>query len=206
MRPVNGDAMKTTSGPESVRQHFNRFAATLAVGLLAMAWPVDAQIVYTRTNITIGPNASYNLDVNNDGVTDFTITSEVFWEGYPPEVCVAWGDVSEGPAAGNGALIGPLSEGDEIGPEQVFNSGGTILESFSWPKRKEPPCPHLVYSGPWHVVLKGKRYLGLMFQMNGETYYGWAQLTLLDGGVGGAKLSGYAYENTPGMPINAGQE
>jgi hypothetical protein len=30
-------------------------------------------------------------------------------------------------------------------------------------------------------------------------------MSLLKGGVDGAKLSGYAYESTPGMPINAGQ-
>jgi hypothetical protein len=195
---------------ESVRQYLNRFAiaATLAVGLLAVAWPAEAQIVYTRTNITIGFNSSYNLDFNNDGVTDFTITTE----DYTPPLILLNGSVSETAASENSALIGPLSERDEIGRDQVFTGGTVDLESFilKCGKQKGAPC-HYAHSGPWDVDLEGKRYLGLSFQLNGETYYGWVQLTLLiptapwHGGVVGAKLSGYAYESTPGMPINAGQ-
>jgi hypothetical protein len=159
--------MRASSGPKSVRQHPNRFAiATILAGVVlqAVAWPAEAQIVYTPTNITIGPNASYGLDLNNDGITDFTITTEDF---------IANGSVSETSASGNGALIGPLSEGDEIGPDQVFSGGTVDLESFihKCGKPKGGTCWYL-YSGPWHVVLKGKRYLGLSFQLNGETYYG----------------------------------
>jgi hypothetical protein len=196
-------------GALTLRQHLNRFAiATIVVGvgLLALALPAEAQIVYTPTNITIGCNSSYNLDVNNDGVTDFTITTEDVPSCFVP--LLQSGSVSETAAPGNGALIGPLSEGDEIGPDQAFSEGTSGLESFSNHCNhhgKEYWCWY-VYSGPWHVVkVKGKRYLGLSFQLNGETYYGWAQLTLLKGGVEGVKLSGYAYESTPGMPINAGQ-
>ncbi|MGA2980150.1 MAG: hypothetical protein ABSD76_11220 [Terriglobales bacterium] len=201
-------------GALTLRQHLNRFAiATILVGgvLLAVGWPAEAQIVYTPTNITIGLNSSYNLDVNNDGVTDFTITTEDIGYLQPPWLLLN-GSVSETSASENGALIGPLSEGDEIGPDQVFSGGTVDLESFflKCGKQKGATC-HYAHSGPWDVHLKGKRYLGLSFQLNGETYYGWAQLTLLiptapwEGGVVGAKLSGYAYESTPGMPIDAGQ-
>jgi len=179
--------------------------------LLALALPAEAQIVYTPTNITIGLNSSYNLDVNNDGVTDFTITTEDFGYLQPPWLLLN-GSVSETAASENGALIGPLSEGDEIGPDQVFSGGTADLESFSrkCSKQKGGGCWYK-HSGPWAVDLKGKRYLGLSFQRNGETYYGWVQLTLLippapwEGSVEGVKLSGYAYESTPGVPINAGQ-
>ena len=194
-------------GALTLRQHLNGFAiATILAGgvLLAVAWPAEAQVVYTPTNITIGCNSSYNLDVNNDGVTDFTITTEDVPSCFAP--LLQSGSVSETAAPGNGALIGPLSEGDEIGPDQAFSEGTVDLESFilKCGKRKGAPC-HYEHSGPWDVHFKGKRYLGLSFQLNGETYYGWAQLTLLEGGVEGVKLSGYAYESTPGMPINAGQ-
>jgi hypothetical protein len=192
-------------GALTLRQHLNRFAiATIVVGvgLLALAWPAEAQIVYTPTDITIGVNTSYNLDVNNDGIADFTITTEDVIEIGR----VFSGSVSVTAVPANGALIGPLSEGDEIGPDQVFSGGTVDLESFIFKcgKPKGGTCWY-AHSGPWHVVLRGSRYLGLSFQLNGETYYGWAQLTLLKGGVDGAKLSGFAYESTPGMPINAGQ-
>jgi hypothetical protein len=38
--------------------------------------------------------------------------------------------------------------------------------------------------------------------VNGQTYYGWASL---DVGQNTATLTGYAYEASPGMPINARQ-
>jgi hypothetical protein len=182
-----------------------RFAiATIlaGVGLLALARPAAARIVYTPTDITIGFNSSYYLDVNNDGVTDFTITTEDSFN--PVTGAVESGSVSEMPASENAVLIGPLSEGDEIGPDQVFTGGTVGLESFNYYCNKSRHC-YFVFSGPWDVHLHGKRYLGLSFQVNGETSYGWARLTLLDGGTDGVKLSGYAYESTPGMPINAGQ-
>src|ERR1035438_5918307 len=80
-RPVKGDFMKT-SGPESVRRRLNRFAiATIVAGvvLLALARPVTAKIVYKSSSIKIGfcqvcVSSSYNLDLNDDGVTDFTIS------------------------------------------------------------------------------------------------------------------------------------
>ena len=61
--------MRRYSGPESVRQRLNRFAIAIivvGVGLLVLARPADAEVVYTPTNITIGPNARYNLDLNNE--------------------------------------------------------------------------------------------------------------------------------------------
>jgi hypothetical protein len=167
-------------GALTLGQHRNRFAiaAVLAVGLLALASPAEAEIVYKRANITIA-DGSYNLDLNNDGVTDFTITATI----YVFDFCVDSGGVSETPASGNGALIGPLSEGDEIGPSQAFSQGAVGLEGFFRVNKR--PCGTYRYYGPWDVHLKGKRYLGLSFQLNGETYYGWVQLTIVAGGRGG---------------------
>ncbi|HEV2380244.1 MAG TPA: hypothetical protein VG206_10670 [Terriglobia bacterium] len=62
------------------------------------------------------------------------------------------------------------------------------------------------YRGNWiHVV---NRFLGLKFQINGETHFGWARLSVklaLTKPVQ-ALLSGYAYETEPNTPIIAGQE
>jgi hypothetical protein len=45
------------------------------------------------------------------------------------------------------------------------------------------------------------RYLGLAFQKNGKTHFGWARLNV---GPCGTALTGYAYETIPGKPIVAG--
>jgi hypothetical protein len=81
--------MGTSSVANSVL-HLSRFAVAtifVGVGLLALAHPAVAQIVYTPTDITIAPNTSYNLDLNNDGVTDFVISTSyacawVVWQRY----------------------------------------------------------------------------------------------------------------------------
>ncbi len=204
--------MKTSSGPASVREHLNRFAiATIlaGVGLLAVAWPAEGQIVYTRVNITLGPNTSYNLDLNNDGITDFTISTSL---QQRPHGCpygeVTWtftASVDETPASGNGAEGSPpaaLSKGDQIGPDQSYYAGQGALRSYY--NSYSPPCDSINhYAGDW---IPSFHYLGLALQINGETHYGWAKLKVKVGyAMVSATLIGYAYESTPGMPINAGQ-
>lgn len=205
--------METASGPSSVRQHLYRFAiATISVGvgLFTLAWPTEAEIVYTPVNITIGENSSYNLDLNNDGVTDFVISAS-----QSPAPCGPQGfqspydTVAETPASGNGAEGSPparLKKREQIGPNQTFYGGaGTMAWVFfceygsggdSW-----------IYESPGYIVGR-KGYLGLMFQTNGETHYGWALLGVKlrfakDDVI--VSLRGYAYETVPGKPIYAGQ-
>jgi len=197
--------MKTSSGPKSVRRHLNRFAiaATLAVGLLALVWPAEAEIVYTPANITIGPNSSYNLDVSGDGVTDFTVATKYsdFKCGSEYKGIHTYHlSVFETPASGNGAegkgnRPANLINGDQIGPSQKFSKVKGIMAYWDVPC---PPAP-VSSGGNW---LNSSGYLGLSFQIEGQTYYGWASLTV---GEDTATLTGYAYENTPGTPINAGQ-
>jgi len=53
-----------------------------------------------------------------------------------------------------------------------------------------------------------RRYLGLKFQIYGQTHYGWARLSVhFEGAAGGleAHLTGYAYETIPNKPIIAGK-
>jgi len=205
--------MKTSSGPESVRQHLHRFAiATIVagVGLLAVAWPAEAEIIYTKVKVKIPANSSYNLDVNNDGVTDFIISTSYartrgggFSENF-----------AETPASGNGAEGSPPARliAIEIGPSQTFYGGTGTLVSLQESCFENGSCTYSA-SGNWlkqdspekYVGRSG--YLGLSFQINGETYYGWVYLSvsLDEGNNPFVTLNGYAYETTPGMPIKAGQ-
>ncbi len=203
--------MRTSSGPKSVRQRLNRFAfsAILAgVGFLALAWPAEAQIVYTPVNVTLGPNASYSLDLNNDGITDFTISTVYSVTRGGPRCPSYFASVDETPTSGNGAEGAPpraLKGGDQIGPSQTYYAGQGTLKSDTATYTKGEPCTKLqnVFYGKWSRHL---RYLGLALQINGETYYGWAELEVkVNYLTASATLTGYAYESTPGMPINAGQ-
>jgi len=61
------------------------------------------------------------------------------------------------------------------------------------------------YRGKWIHVMN--RFLGLKFQINGETHFGWVRMTvkLLLSRPMQVLLSGYAYETQPSTPIVAGQ-
>src|SRR5579872_433211 len=49
-------------------------ASAVGVAVLAAASPAEAKIVYTQKRVTISHiGAPYQLDLNNDGIADFTI-------------------------------------------------------------------------------------------------------------------------------------
>ncbi|MGD0989736.1 MAG: hypothetical protein ABR874_18135 [Candidatus Sulfotelmatobacter sp.] len=56
-------------------------ASAAGVGLLTLAPRADAKVVYTPANVTIAPNSTYNLDLNNDGTIDFVIAQHSY-PGY----------------------------------------------------------------------------------------------------------------------------
>jgi hypothetical protein len=199
--------MRTSSGfcqtvSNSIRQHLSRFsvaAIVVVIGLFGLARLAGADVVYNSANITIN-QGTYNLDLNGDGVTDFTITSGESGNCDPGST--ESGLLSEMPASGNGAIIGPLTKGNEIGPDQVFTGGTSGLASFV-AEFDHDKCV-FTWFGPWYSFHKATTgYLGLSFQLNGETYYGWAQLTVK--GIT-ATLTGYAYETIPGKAIKAGKK
>jgi hypothetical protein len=153
--------------------------------------------VYKSAHVQIANLSSYNFDLNQDGVTDFTISIS----DYGHIQCEhGGGDTIESayemPASGNGVVGSPptwLNKGEEIGPSQTFYGGQGLLV-------KEPTCPCQQCTG-------NNGYLGLSFQINGETYYGWMALKVkfLYGGGYNVVETGYAYETVANTPINAGQ-
>src|SRR5580700_3023610 len=51
--------------------------------LVALVPPSEAEIVYKPVNVKIGLNQTYDLDLNDDGVTDFTIVQKAPYNGLP---------------------------------------------------------------------------------------------------------------------------
>src|SRR5262249_27029745 len=67
---------KTVSLSESVQQQLNRYAvAAIAAGggVMALAGKSDAEVVYTPVYKVIKARTTYDLDLNHDGITDFTL-------------------------------------------------------------------------------------------------------------------------------------
>src|SRR5580704_13246868 len=48
-------------------------ASAAGVGMLALAQPAAAKIVYTPANTELVPKTKLNLDLNHDGIADFQV-------------------------------------------------------------------------------------------------------------------------------------
>jgi len=188
----------------SVRRHLNSFAiATVfaVAALLAVALPAEAKIVYTVVDVTIESNTCcgyVDLDLNHDGINDFEI--QQFFSG--PFACGdRTGDhdlVSIIPVTGNGIVDSPvlLPSGAEINSNQEFHKAKTVFFAV----------------GCLFVSRNASGYLGLEFQIEGKTHYGWAYVKVAATGPEGVKpgtlhttLIGFAYETIPSQAIKTGE-
>jgi len=191
---------------ESISRQLNMYAlaaGAAGVGLLALAQPSEAKIVYTATHHVIGPNHSYRLDLNHDGTTDFTLNNSAY---CGTDLCNF--NLSLKPANRNRAIgyvdgfqrpwESALMGGVRIGPSDTFKEGrGGMVEVIYF--------SYAYVVGPWANTKD--RCLGLMFVINGETHYGWARLNVkVQKTAIIATLSGYAYETIPNKSIVAGKE
>ena len=201
-----------------VHQKLNSYAiaaGAASVSFLALASPADAEIVFTPADVTIGRNGAYNLDLNHDGIVDFTFLER----GSKRGSLGTFQNLSVQAGAGNKVncastfcastfiYAAALIRGTQIGASQHRRGwlGNTIPMAFE----EKGPGTFVYYADDWVNV--SNRYLGLRFQLNGETHYGWARLTVkfhrgpLKERTWEAHLTGYAYETILDKGIQAGQ-
>jgi hypothetical protein len=174
------------------------------VGILALALPAEAKIIYTPAHRFIGVNQTIPVDLNHDGKTDFSLqnVSNTF-EGS------GQGFLNALPAQPSNGVVGfgtslfqrpyafALRAGNRIGPRAQFVFGKYIYMLYA-------NATHGCH-GSWNDVKH--RYLGVEFVVKGEIHYGWARLkTSCNPGNRKitALLTGYAYETIANKPIIAG--
>src|ERR1700724_1109078 len=66
---------------ESIDQRLNMYAiaaSAAGAGMLALALPAQARIVYTPTHRTIKTHDVFHLDLNHDRIDDFLISNRTF--------------------------------------------------------------------------------------------------------------------------------
>ena len=189
----------------SLQRRLNTYAlaaSAAGVGMLALAQPSEAKIIYTKTNQVIGTNGIYPLDLNHDGIVDFALQE---W-GYPSRLDTTTNAFFAKEALGNAVagkkfLAAALKKNAEIGPSQQFTRGGYRGEMMASVFMNDG---HTGTIGSWVNV--NSRYLGLKFNINGKVHYGWARLSVeVQPLYITATLTGYAYETIPGKGILAGQ-
>jgi hypothetical protein len=205
---------KTANLSDSVQQRLNKYAlaaGAAGVGVLVLAHPAEAKIVYTPADTNITPDHLIPLDLNHDGIVDFRFkdvyeisrTAGFDHTGILSVVPANQGNKIEGYTRTNGNYASALRAGASIGPNARFTTGPNRMEEAFIDTGRDPQSSGLCF-GTWPT--RTNRYLGLQFLINGEVHFGWARLNVTCRGLDVlATLSGYAYETVPNKPIIAGQ-
>jgi len=180
-------------------------ATSAGVGLLALAQPAQAKIVYTKTHHVIRLHDVYKLDLAHNGIADFVIQeTQTGIMGFKINRIAAKGPAGnavEGTAFRTRGYASALRQGAPIGGHQKFASGGHFGQSMA--RVQQSDTVFYKYYGKWTNVTNG--YLGLKFKIHGKTHFGWARLTVVeDGFTLTGTLTGYAYETTANKTIIAG--
>jgi len=200
----------TANLSDSIHHRLNMYAlaaSAAGVGVLALAQPIEAKIVYTPADVKIG-YIPYNLDLNHDGVVDFQIETGYSSNRYfHTQDVFAFAPSSQGnnkmadAKSKNGkGLARALKPGVRIGPKQFkpqYDGGFMVWRTFR----------HGSFSTTGQWINVKNRYLGLAFQINGKIHYGWARLDVKVTNQSppfDAVITGYAYETIPGKSIIAG--
>ena len=196
--------MKTHYNHSFHKRLLSYSAATGA--FIALCPETRGQVEYTDINPddTV-MNATYNLDLNNDGTNDFRFEHKFFtttWMGSTStSATIQMSELNNG----NGVLGGMSSA--YVTPFK-FNAGFYFTSGLvSWKSSFDDLC-HLwrtvfgMGRGDWQGPVNQK-FLGLKIEDGGETFYGWARISIMDGDTGFI-IHDYAYEQTAGVSIAAG--
>jgi hypothetical protein len=161
-------------------------AGSALLGVPAVA---QADIIYTPGPVTAGPSQTIPINFNplSDATTDFSISAGS--AGIPSFISI------------NGAVntrfttgLTPLNLGDAITLANTTVSGGNLMKSHIGP----------TYDYPWGGVANGtSRFLGVKFDIAGQSHLGWAEISLQKN-IPSATVLGYAYETVAGQQIAAG--
>ena len=165
--------------------------ALLILAIVAVA-PADAsgEVIYTGVNKTLSGNGTVGLDLDQNGIRDFTLVA-----------------ASHVTSCGlRGGLIGSVKISPPVGNAVVAThlNFAALLPSGTRIKFQQPPyiVDQFVCPSSHHV----EGFLGLEFQINGQTHFGWAQISVDASSTSThTTLTGFAYETIPGQAINTGQ-
>jgi len=196
--------------PESLHKHLNAYAlaaSAAGVGVLALAQPAEARIVYTPTHQVIRAGHPYMLDLNNDGTNfEIEVASGTCLTSCHLRELIAFACQA---CEGNQISIIGDNNNNYLPSAAALKAGTKIPGKHSASDAVlagNRTGSHYSYFGNWFNVKS--RYLGLTFLIHGKKHYGWARLSVKTHKhpftVTGT-LTGYAYETTPNKPIITGK-
>jgi hypothetical protein len=205
MSPRNRkDKLGKRQGPSLLNEVLERRMVwyVLAAGAtLAGASAAQAKVVFTQNNTVVQLHQHLDIDIDNDGKTDFTLSLASNYLGSSLFV----GRMGASAKMGNGINNDPVNgfyrhyalaftNGAHIGGSGEFHGLGVMAES--------------VDNGYTHGFFGNttSRFLGVRLLINGVGHYGWIGFRGVSwaGGSHTATLEGWAYETNPNMTIRAG--
>lgn len=192
--------------------------SVFVVAVLLFAANAHAQIVYTDVipDTTVSSaNGAYNLDLNNDGVIDFTLRKEnvYFCPAMLGAISTTYTDIVIDALNGNEVSNDTNSFPKKLKVNNVIKNGGTawihaadqlLAKKSNVIKRARFNCysaSPITYTGNWNAV--NDKYVGLRLIVGATKYYGWVRLNVANGG-NAVTIKDYAYDSTPGHSIKAG--
>ena len=164
---------------DGVHRQLNMYAlAATAAGVGLLAHPADAKVIYTPAHHYVLLHHPLGLDLNHDGVVDFWIRRDRFFDtatAFATEV-FAVGALQPNRVAGM-AGIGSTTSGRTfyVGTAYALRAGRQIGSKLHFASRE--PITNLMgirngvgsryyCSGPWNNLRH--RYLGLKFEITGK--------------------------------------
>lgn len=198
---------------KTIKSHLLCFLTTILVSA------ANAQIVYTDVNPDSTSSGTYNLDINNDGIIDFTLRKTKSFHVYVHCTSCRVGtyaiptSIYIQPLASN--AIGLNGTNSKLNLNAPINSTsltwsdtlGLVLSHTSY-STSGLACyyghciPRSTLSGSWASGGTDK-YLGLRINVGTASYYGWVLLTV--SGSSSFTVKGYAYDSKPNHSIHAGK-
>jgi hypothetical protein len=165
----------------------------------------NAQIVYTniQPNVrlscnNIPCNKNYSLDLNNDGVIDFILTTFKEGIGFGGQGYMVGVKVLS--LSTNSILVSSISNAAALTSSDIIQSTSIWQSGMKYLR--------VYYSlsgtaGNWSTI--NNKYLGLKFNVNGQSYFGWVLLSVsVSSSQATVTIKSYAYDTTPNHSILAG--
>lgn len=195
-------------------------AAAASVSAFALALPAEATIVITNTNIPIHAGTPVTLDLNHDGISDFQFyLRDSNYHNTSGHYLYILG-LTPGAAVIGKPLPSALLRGAKIGPAGPFLASSLqhliqnsfICTSYCGGGTQPGYTFDQQLYGNW-AGGHPNRFLGVKFNINGKTHYGWIRMTVTveQKGTGtgpkgsfSATITEYGYESVAGKSCGAG--
>ena len=196
---------------KKIQKKLSKYSSVTGAFVL-VASSANAAVIYTDVNpdVTVIGSGTYNLDLNNDLTADFSIEVSSSSFGSTSRIRNLYagriGYSGNNAVARNASYYGAL-----------LNTNVSVNASLAWaPYRQTLARSYFrsssysgsmyTYSsmnGPW--LNATDKFIGLRFEIAGQTHYGWARLdTRLDSTGGEFTIKDYAYESFSGVGILTG--